>query len=275
MIIGVDIGATKTLLASFSPSGHVIANKKILTEALSSKFLKELVGAIQDLAQAQQIDHLVIASRGEIDFDSLSITDHKKLNWDKFPLGVHLQAELKPLNLSFIHDTHAAALYESQNGAGKGYKTMLYITLSTGVGTALTVNGKIVDSLLKTSGGDMVVGMTELGPESTQNSWENRVSGTAIKTRFGQEPYDIIDQKEWQIIGKELALGINNFIVLFEPDIVVVGGGVSNNFDKFSTVLVDTLNRYTTSQYPLPPILRASDVNQAVVLGTYNLVKNS
>ena len=272
MIIGVDIGATKTLVASFDTLGQVVAERKIPTVSSPSKFSEELISIVQDFSQGEQIEHLVVASRGEIDVDSLSITDHKKLGWDKFPLGAQLKAELKPRNLKFIHDTHAAALYEAKSGAGKGFKTMLYITLSTGIGTALTVDGRIVDFMLKTGGGDMVVGMSELDSDAVKNVWENRVSGTAIKARFGREPHELVDSNEWKIISKELALGINNCVVLIQPDVVVIGGGVANNFDKFSVALIETLTNHTTSQYPLMPILQASDVDRAVVLGTYNLV---
>jgi predicted NBD/HSP70 family sugar kinase len=273
MIVGVDIGATKTLLASFDSSGQVKSELKIPTQHSADQFLESLVDAIKKLVKDQQIEHLVIASRGEIDFESLTITDRKMLNWDKLEIGSRLKADLNPTNLRMVHDTHAAALFEHQSGAGKGFRTVLYITISTGIGIALTVDDKIVDFLIKSGGGDMVVGMNELGKRSIKNKWEDRVSGTAIKARFNKEPYDITDDNEWQIISRELALGINNCVVLFQPDIVVLGGGITNHFDSFSRELIDTLMQFNTSQYPMPPIVKASEVDRAVVLGTYNLVK--
>jgi predicted NBD/HSP70 family sugar kinase len=105
-------------------------------------------------------------------------------------------------------------------------------------------------------------------------SWESFASGQAIVKRFGKRADEITDQKTWKIITHDIALGLYDLIAFIQPDVVVLGGGVLTNFDKFDDLLQKELQAYQTPLTPIPPIRKAQRPEEAVVYGCYELAKS-
>lgn len=264
MYVGIDIGATKTLIATFN-EGELLKTSKIKTANNFDSEVEQIVEQLNGLTAGKAIEAIVVASRGEIDSTVGTITDLKQLGWKTAPIKQRLEASFTA-PISVYHDTELAALAEAKVGAGVSYSSVLYVTLSSGVGTAVTINGEVSALFSRSGGGDMVLA-SDL--KHSQDTLESKVSGPAIVKRFGESGYKLKNPQAWAKYGQDLALGLNNMIVMLQPDIVVLGGGVSLHLNQFKVALTEHLEKYTTSQWPLPPILPAKNIETAVVWGCY------
>lgn len=127
------------------------------------------------------------------------------------------------------NDAALVGLGESHFGAGRGKSIVAYLTISTGVGGARIIDGKIDRASLGFEPGHQVIDPDNtLCPKCVGNDLEAYVSGSAVEKRFGVKPYEIHDDAVWDELAKFLAYGLNNTIVHWSPDIVVVGGSMMN-----------------------------------------------
>jgi predicted NBD/HSP70 family sugar kinase len=146
---------------------------------------------------------------------------------------------------------------------------VLYITISTGIGTGFIVNQKIDPSMADSEGGQL---MLQRGDRVVK--WESFASGKAIYERYGQKASEINDKKIWKAIVTDLAIGFVDLIAVTQPDIIVIGGGVGHYLEKFHDLLIDELKKYSAPLVPIPPILKAQRPEEAVVYGCYDLAQS-
>lgn len=127
------------------------------------------------------------------------------------------------------NDAALVGLGEAHFGAGRGKSIVAYLTVSTGVGGARIVDGEIDRASLGFEPGHQIIDPdNSLCPTCEGNDLEAYVSGTAVEKRFGIKPYEIHDATVWDELAKFLAYGLNNTIVHWSPDIVVIGGSMMN-----------------------------------------------
>lgn len=148
------------------------------------------------------------------------------------------------------NDTAIVGLGEAVVGAGKGYEIVAYMTVSTGVGGVRIVNQKIDVSAMGFEPGHQIfdaggaLHATSVGGNGLD--LEGYISGTSIAERYGKKPYEITDETFWDEMAKLLAYGLNNTIVHWSPDVVVVGGSMMNKIgiplDRVSLYLNGLLN---------------------------------
>lgn len=129
------------------------------------------------------------------------------------------------------NDTAIVGLGEAVHGAGQGRKLIAYMTLSTGVGGARIIEGRIAPYVLGFEPGHQIINPN--GPVCPgcggQGDLESYVSGRALQEKYGMPGASITDTAIWQEVAKHLALGLHNTIVHWSPDIVVLGGSVALN----------------------------------------------
>lgn len=165
------------------------------------------------------------------------------LNRDRsvFVSGPHLQGwNGKPIKKAleealgapaFVeNDTAIVGLGEAVAGAGRGHDIVAYVTVSTGVGGARIVNKKIDVSAMGFEPGHQIIdasgGFHQTSVGGTGIDLEGYISGTAITERYGKKPYEITEAPFWDEMARLLAYGLNNTIVHWSPDIVVIGGSM-------------------------------------------------
>jgi len=155
--------------------------------------------------------------------------------WNYKPLKKELEKGTgAPLFIE--NDTAIVGLGEATAGAGKGCSIVVYITISTGVGGARIVDGKIDKSAFGFEIGHQIIdaggGFEKesergaLGARKGYMDLEKHISGKAVEKRFGKKPYEILDPEIWDEEARLLAFGLNNTIVHWSPDIVVLGGSM-------------------------------------------------
>ncbi len=120
------------------------------------------------------------------------------------------------------------------------FNRVLYITVSTGIGGGLVINGRLDPSALDAEYGRML-----LEHEGRLTLWEDFASGKAIVAKFGQRASEITDPRHWYIIARNIAIGLVDVIAATNPDAVVIGGGVGSHFSKFSDRLIEEVTLYT------------------------------
>jgi predicted NBD/HSP70 family sugar kinase len=260
MIIAVDIGGTKTLVASFHGERSVSNEERFPTPHDPHEFLEQLHAVLKrfDAAHAQAI---CVAAPGIIDADG-TILRCSNLPWTNFELQKQLSTEYAcPIFIN--NDAKLAGLAETHS-LDEVPPLSVYVTVSTGIGTGIITHGKI-DSALATSEGGYMMLQT---PEGFK-PWEKFASGHAIRDHFGKMAADIHDPAEWHEVVERLALGLQVLIPLLQPQVIIVGGSVGTYFDRFGHLLTEVLRSRLPTYIDLPRIVQAQHPQEAVVYGCY------
>lgn len=190
---------------------------------------------------------------------SMMINAPNLVLWNKKPLKNELEKIFKT-SVFIENDSAVVGLGEAIYGAGKGFEIMGYITVSTGVGGARIVNGKIDSHVIEFEPGHQVVDIDGSILNIKEPIYlENLISGRAFKNRFNKEPYEIKDADIWNEAAKWLAFGINNTIMHWSPDAMVIGGSmmkeVGISLDKVQEYLKGILKIF-----PEIPVLKKAEL---------------
>lgn len=259
MIVAVDTGGTKTLVAVFDTEGKVVAEEKFPTPEDISDYLVSLRDTIDRLTSGQAITCLSIALPGTIVGGHMAWAGN--LKWR----DVDMPALLSPhydCPIIVENDANLAGLAEARM-LTEMPPVCLYVTVSTGIGTGIITNGQIDPNFSTNEGGQIV-----LEHEGEFKRWELFASGKAIHEKYGKLASEIDDNETWNEIGLNIARGLLATTALLRPDIIIFGGGVGTHFDKFKEPLMKALSEHTTDKY-IPTIVRAAYPEEAVVYGCY------
>jgi predicted NBD/HSP70 family sugar kinase len=168
------------------------------------------------------------------------------------------------------NDANAAGLAEAR-ALNPPSDSVVYVTVSTGIGTGLVINNQIDPSWRHSEGGFM-----HFDKNGQLLPWEKFASGQAIKERYGKIAADIpADDLAWAEIAYDLALGLSNIAALLAPKTIIIGGGVGEHLPKFKSHLDEAMSRLKEKMFALPEIRQAAHPEEAVVYGCYYLVKDS
>jgi len=267
MYIGIDIGGTKTLVAALDDNGVIAASVKFATPKNYDEFLKELKRVLQAELPFSEFRAGCVAAPGAIDRKRGRFEEGGNLTWENVPLQ-HDVEHLVHCPVLIENDANLAGLSEAMLLKDTHAK-VLYITISTGIGTGFIVNQQIDPSMADSEGGQL---MLQRGDKIVK--WESFASGKAIYERYGQKASEINDEKIWKAVVVDLSIGFVDLLAVTQPDIVVIGGGVGHYLEKFHDLLVDELKKYTTPLVPVPPIVKAGRPEEAVVYGCYDLARS-
>jgi predicted NBD/HSP70 family sugar kinase len=264
MYLGIDIGGTKTLVASIDNEGVLEERHKFHTPQSYDEFLKELAAAVDELSTKKFIA-AGVAAPGKLDREHGIAIAFGNLPWTNVPLK-HDVEQLIDCPVVIENDAKLAGLSEAM--LLKEHQKVLYVTVSTGIGTGFIVDQKIDPTMEDSEGGQML-----LQHGGKLEAWEDFASGRAIVKRFGKRASDIHDKETWQIIAHDIALGLIDLIALMQPDIIVLGGGVGAHFDRFKDYLHEYLDEYQNPLFTVPIIKEAARPALAVLYGCYDLAR--
>ncbi|MDB5175367.1 MAG: hypothetical protein JWM81_225 [Candidatus Saccharibacteria bacterium] len=262
MIVGVDIGGTKTLVAVLTNAGVIHESRKFPTPKNYDHFLLELAHAVHHL-ETKDFKAAGVAVPGRIDRKHGSFKALGNLPWK----NEHIQADCeKILKCPVVIDNDANLGGLSEAMLNKQAEKVLYITVSTGIGTGVIYQQRISEELADIEGGAIML------PFNNQLvKWEKFASGRAIYEHFNKKAQDITAEADWKYIVRNLALGFFENIVVVQPDLVIVGGSVGTYFDRYEHLLVAELKKFETPLTPIPKIIQAKRPEEAVVYGCYDL----
>jgi predicted NBD/HSP70 family sugar kinase len=264
MYLGIDIGGTKTLVASLDNSGVIQEEFRFPTPKLYKDFLKKLADNVAKLSTNKFIA-VGVGAPGKIEREDGIGVAFGNLPWHGVSLGKDI-GTIVQCPVVVENDANLAGLSEAM--LLKEYRKVLYLTISTGINTGFIVDQQIDPNLADSEAGHMM-----LEHNGKLEAWENFASGRAIVARFGKRASELTDRHTWQIIAHDIALGLIDLIALIEPDVIVLGGGVSSHFDKFGDFLQAYLKQYDNPLITLPELRVAARPEQAVIYGCYDLAK--
>jgi predicted NBD/HSP70 family sugar kinase len=260
MIIAVDIGGTKTLVASFTGERSIVNEERFPTPQNEQAFLRELFLVLQRF-DVQHAETVCVAVPGIID-SAGTVIRCGNLPWTNFELKNLLSKQLSCPVL--VHnDAKLAGLAETHSLA-EIPPLSVYVTVSTGIGTGIITNGQINDALANSEGGHMQIQT----PHGFMD-WEDFASGKAIRETFGRLAADIHDPAEWHQIVDNLALGFQNLIPLLQPQVIIIGGSIGTYFERYGTLLTEVLRHRLPNFIDIPKIVQAQHPEEAVVYGCY------
>ncbi len=268
VVIGIDLGGTKINTALVQGDGVIVAQDyrpTRATEGLQPVIERVLDSARQVLAQAgmtsAQVSGVGVGAPGPIDLETGVLLSPPNLpGWERVPLG-QLVADDLGITTFLENDANAAAWGEHYFGAGRGVEHMIYVTVSTGIGGGLILDGRLYHGANGMAG---EIGHIILEPDGplcgcgSRGCLETLASGTAIAraarecvargvpTLMGDLAEGVPERITAQLVAEAarrgdkeageiltgameyLGIGMANLVNLFNPQLIVIGGGVAN-----------------------------------------------
>lgn len=265
MYMGVDVGATKTLLLAQLPHEDTPRQHRFETPEDYADFHAQLLEGIASLRQNNSLESITLAAPGIIE-NGIFIAGGN-VAWQNVDIKQSLSGQFPDMPISIVNDATAAGVHEARYGAGQGKKLVLYITVSTGIGTGIILNGDPLPPAGNSEGGWMLY-----QPESTQR-FEDVASGSQFVHTYNLQGKDVEDPDIWNSYATVLANGFYSMIALLQPSIVVIGGSMGVHFDRYHTPLRTRLETLTKQQFTLPEIAAAQQPETAAAWGCLVLAR--
>ncbi|WMJ72558.1 ROK family protein [Cytophagaceae bacterium ABcell3] len=262
--IGIDLGGTKIEGIVLDHENQEIARKRIATE--QEKGYDHILNNINTLYQhlAQQTEHkphtFGIGTPGSISKSTGLMKNANTVCLNGKPFGKDLQAILKR-EVTIENDANCFAMAEAIMGAGKGHTSVFGVIMGTGCGGGIVFNEKIYKGLHENAGewGHMTI--NPAGPEcycGKRGCVETYISGGGLEKVYASKyqlnkklPHIVEDYKKGEVHAKEtmeaffqhFGIALSNLINILDPDVVVLGGGVSN-IDELYTEGIAQVKKY-------------------------------
>jgi fructokinase len=192
--------------------------------------------AVEFFAQNGSLEAVGVGSFGPIDNRRSSrsfgfITTTPKPGWAQTDVAGKLEQSLA-VRVAFDTDVNAAALGEHRWGAAVGLDSFCYVTVGTGIGGGVVVNGRLVHGLLHPEVGHMRIPHDRVADPFAGvcpyhgDCFEGLASGEAMRQRWGRAADELDDDPAWELEAQYVALGLTNVVCAVSPQRIILGGGV-------------------------------------------------
>lgn len=300
--LGIDIGGSKIEAVVLNRLGKIVYKQRYPTEKQSYEaFFNTLCNVIDEAHQALSspfsigicLPGTVEASNGEIKNSNILVINQR-------PLPAMLETHYRqPIAIS--NDANCFTLSEAIDGAGKGYDTVFGVILGTGCGGGIAINQRVVDGRNRCAGEWGHNALPRYTPErdgptavcycGQENCIESFISGSGLAQRYNQRYRRTLSAKEimdavamrdrkalsyFSLFQDQLARSLASVVNLLDPDVIVIGGGLSNG-EALYQGLEAQVARYVFSNTFTTPIIQAvhgdsSGVRGAAWLGLKTVV---
>lgn len=253
---GLEAGGTKMVLCVGNENGEIYEKTSIPT-----KKPEETMPQIIEWFGNRDIVSLGIGCFGPIDVVKGSknygkILDTPKKDWVQYDfLGKLTEGLSVPMEIDT--DVNASCLGEMTFGVARGLDSVLYITIGTGIGIGIAVDGKLVHGMLHPEAGHIIINRHSkdkgacICPYHT-NCFEGLASGPSLEKRWGVKANELADNTlVWEIESYYIAEAIINYILTVSPRKIILGGGVMNQkvlFPLIRTKVKELLGGYLNTE---------------------------
>ncbi len=307
--VGIDIGGTKIAGAVVAADGSIVREARVPTPATDSDAIAAaVVEMVRELSAGEQVVGAGVAAAGFIDADQANIVYAPNLSWRNEPFKAKLEAKLD-LPILIENDANAAGWAEYAFGVGRGYRSMVMLTIGTGVGGAIINDSKlfrggfgiggelghfIVDPGGRLcgcgmkgcveqygSGTALLRAAKDLAASTASDGARLRELESQAGTLTGKEVYQAITEGDAGALrilaelGTWLGTAIGSFTAILDPEIVVIGGGVSAAGDLLLNPIRDAYLAHLPARgfRPELEVKGAELLNDAGVVGAADLVR--
>lgn len=309
MLIGIDVGGTNLVAAKVNENGEILNKISIpVNRTASAEVLcATLIDLAQQVANGEEIEAVGIGFPGLVDNDSGTILQTPNMPFRNTPFRAIFQKKWNvPVYIG--NDANCAAIGEYWAGAAKDRETAMMITLGTGIGGGLAIGGKLYAGF---AGGGMEVGHMVIDPAGPtcgcgrKGCFEQFASATALirdakeqmKNNKASQLWNVCHEKMEDLQGihvfqaaaagdftaqqvldtyiDHLAIGLANLINVLQPEVICLGGGISNaQDDQFLDPLRVQVQKYVFDKNASLSLERAKLGNDAGLVGAAMLCKS-
>lgn len=314
-LLGIDLGGTTTKFAIMKPQGEIQQRWSIQTDVLNdgNNIIPNIIDSINHHLQlyqmsSKQFQGIGIGTPGSVDYQTGTVDSAFNLNWDR-PMALKEQIELHTnIPVQVENDANVAALGERWLGAGKNSDNVAFVTLGTGVGGGIIINGQIIHGQGGSAG---EIGHMTINPQGyrctcgKKGCLETVASATGIvhvARDYAQEyagdselkasldngddltakdVFDLAKQndplalKVTSAVCDQLGLALSIVAVTINPQYIIIGGGVSNAGDFLLQRVQESYNRYVFSSVKKTTTLTLATLGiEAGVIGAASLILN-
>ena len=283
-VIGIDLGGTKIATALCDNACNIIARVKVNTEAEEGEqeVIRRIGDSIRQVIEisgvpVKQISGIGISSPGPLSIEKGTIIYAALLGWRNVAIRELIQQEFN-IATYLENDANAAAYGETLLGAGRGFSNVVYITVSTGIGSGLVINrqihrgkhdaaGELGHICVELNGRKCSCGnrgclqayasgtaIAQIARERALCQKESRILSLAdgkiesidcLTVEKAAYEGDSLVKELWHEAGVSLGQGISIIMQMLDPDIVVIGGGVTKAWKLFYEPMVRVVGQQT------------------------------
>ncbi|HNW07739.1 MAG: ROK family protein [Verrucomicrobia bacterium] len=298
MLLGIEIGGTKLQLVRGDATGRIHARRKLAVDRArgAAGIRQQIEQALPELLRGERVRKVGVGFGGPVDWQTGRICrSHQVEGWSEFDLGGWLR-QLTGAPVAVDNDANVAALGETLCGAGAGHNPVFYVTLGSGVGGGLVVDGRIYHGARP---GEAEIGHVRLDRRGT--IVEARCSGWAVDARIRElrvtEPESLLARRAgataggearhlaaaWQAgdpaarrllreTAEDLAFGLSHVVHLFHPELIILGGGLAGVGEPLRAAVAEALGAFTMAAFaPGPRLALAALGEDAVPVGALKL----
>lgn len=311
--IGIDLGGTNIAIGIVDSENNIVKKGSVPTGSgrepdLIIRDMAELCKNL--LAEAEilicQIEYIGVACPGSVDPQKGIFLYAPNLRMVDYPIAQKLKEYFPDKRILVENDANAAAMGEALVGTGKGVNTFVMVTLGTGVGAGIIIDGKIYGGSNYAAGelGHMVI--EHNGRQCScgrKGCWETYSSATGLinitkeymMANKSSLMWKLVDNDLDKVSGKTayiaagkgdmtaravcaeytdyLACGLTNIVNILQPDVISIGGGISHQGAELLDPLVEMVDKmqYTTTAEKKTKLMLATLKNDAGIIGAANL----
>ena len=301
-LLGIEIGGTKLQIAVGDRAARIVERHRFTVDpALGAAGIRRcLADALTRLTPEVKPSAVGVGFGGPVDWRTGRISkSHQIEGWSEFPLGPWLQ-ELTGAPVWVDNDGNVAALGEAWHGAGRESNPVFYVTLGSGVGGGLVVDGRIFHGAPP---GEAEIGHVRLDRNGT--IVEQRCSGWAVDARIRKlkatgstsllcqlaggtvggearhlraawEAGDSVARSLLAEVAEDLAFGLSHVVQLFHPAVIVIGGGLSLVGEPLRAAVAAALPRFVMEVFQGGPrVVLAGLGEDSVPVGALELARSA
>lgn len=312
LTIGIDVGGTKIAAGVVDESGNILTMSRKATPAHDSEaILATIVTAVEDLRRVNDVAAIGIGAPGFINPERTTVVFAPNVGWIDEPIAAKVN-EATGLPTYLENDANAAAWGEFAFGAAKSRRSAVVITVGTGIGGGIIIDGHLIRGSYGFGG---EIGHLNLIQEGLQcgcglkGCWEQYSSGSALVrtarslatsvasseratrlielaggdgnkitglniTQAAREG-DELAIECFNEVGKWLGQGMADLAAILDPEVFVIAGGVSEAGDLLRDPVEDSFKHRVTAsgQRAMPPVVLAQLGNEAGIIGAADLAR--
>ncbi|MBD3163588.1 ROK family protein [Candidatus Woesearchaeota archaeon] len=252
-VIGVDVGGHAIKAGIVTKKGTVLDKEVVLTEPEKGRetVVNNIINVIKDLLRIDKnISSIGIGVPGVVTRKGyISYTPNIPLA--NFDLGKAIRKKIRK-KIIFGNDADNFALAKYHFGAGKSYETIVCLTLGTGIGSGIILKGKLFSKDGAPELGHMTIKYDGAKAKCCGN--DGCIESYIGRKRFSRSPLEVYKKalagnkqalKKFENYGKLLGVAISNFVNIFNPDAVILGGQMSNAYNLFRKTMEEEIKKRT------------------------------
>lgn len=255
MYLLIDIGATNTRVG-ISENLSKLGKYNILPSSSDYNLeLHNIKKSAQLLSKGKKFKAVAVGLAGSMDDKKTVLRISGLRDYAYKPVKKDFESAFKTKVL-LENDAALAGLGEAVFGAGKEFKSLAYLTFSTGVGGVKIDDKRISSNIFGFEPKHLIIASNK-----GLLKWGETVEGRSLQKKYKKLPEQITDKKTWQDIEAWMCIGIHNAAVMWSPEAIIIGGAIAHN-SNISIQRIRDFVKETLNYVPKQPEIIKSKLGQ-------------